>query len=242
MSAALAACVPARRAPCAQRACFAGPVRRRIQHSWDTSVAGLRSMHWADPPGSVDPSKVGYWVELTLAIQSFVSWLIVHICKISTCTYSLLSPTMTTLNIAIVGSGPAGMYLVEALLKSIPKVLAVDVIDRLPTPFGLIRSGVAPDHASVRTVTRRFEQTLDRPGVRFVGGIEIGRDVPLEQLRRLYDAVVLANGCPVDRSLGIPGEQLPGVWGSARFTGWYNAHPDHSATDIADLAETVVVI
>jgi NADPH-dependent glutamate synthase beta subunit-like oxidoreductase len=149
---------------------------------------------------------------------------------------------VNTLNVAIVGSGPAGMYLLDALLKLIPGALAVDVIDRLPTPFGLVRSGVAPDHASVRAVTQRFEQTLSRPGVRFVGGVEVGSDVSLEQLRGLYDAVVLANGCPLDKSLGIPGEQLPGVWGSARFTGWYNAHPDHAGMDIADMPETVVVI
>ena len=149
---------------------------------------------------------------------------------------------MSTLHVAIVGSGPAGMYLLDALSKLIRDPLAVDVIDRLPTPFGLVRSGVAPDHSSVRAVTQRFEQTLDRPGVRFLGGVEVGRDVSLAQLRNLYDAVVLANGCPLDRSLGIPGEQLPGVWGSACFTGWYNAHPDHAGTDIADLPETVVVI
>src|SRR5436853_547332 len=129
---------------------------------------------------------------------------------------------MTALNIAIVGSGPAGMYLLESLLKMIKEPLNVDVIDRLPTPFGLIRSGVAPDHSSVRAVAQRFEQALSKPGVRFVGGVEVGRDVALEQLRGLYDVVVLANGCPLDKSLGIPGEQLPGVWGSARFTGWYN--------------------
>lgn len=148
----------------------------------------------------------------------------------------------TALNIAVVGSGPAGMYLVEALLKLLPAPLAIDVIDRLPTPFGLIRSGVAPDHASVRAVTQRFEQALARPNVRFIGGVEIGRDLALEQLRGLYDAVVLACGCPVDKTLDIPGEHLPGVCGSARFTGWYNAHPDHAAMDVQELPETVVVI
>jgi NADPH-dependent glutamate synthase beta subunit-like oxidoreductase len=149
---------------------------------------------------------------------------------------------VTTRHIAVVGSGPAGMYLVEALLKLLPGPLAIDVIDRLPTPYGLVRSGVAPDHASVRAVTRRFEQSFDRPGVRFLGGVEVGRDLPLDELRRLYDAVVLANGCALDKSLGIAGEQLPGVWGSACYTGWYNAHPDHAGLAINALPPRVVVI
>lgn len=146
------------------------------------------------------------------------------------------------LNIAVVGSGPAGMYLVEALTKASAGAVQVDVIDRLPTPYGLIRSGVAPDHATVRAVTQRFELAFDKPGVRLVGAVEVGRDVRLSELRQLYDVVVLANGCQVDKRLGIPGEQLPGVWGSACFSGWYNAHPDHIGLDIADLPETVVVI
>ena len=148
---------------------------------------------------------------------------------------------MSNLNVAVVGSGPAGMYLVEALHKLLPG-LAVDVIERLPTPFGLVRSGVAPDHASVRAITQRFERVLDRPGVRFVGGVEVGRDVGLTQLRELYDAVVLAHGCPVDKALGIPGEHLPRVWGSAQFTGWYNAHPDHAGSGPTDLPHSVIVI
>src|SRR5258706_13974483 len=100
------------------------------------------------------------------------------------------------------------MYLLEALLKLIPGPLLVDVIDRLPTPFGLVRSGGAPDHASVRAVTQRFEQTLNRPGLRFVGGAEVGLARSLAELRGLYDAVVPATGSPWDKSLRIPGEQL----------------------------------
>jgi ferredoxin--NADP+ reductase len=148
---------------------------------------------------------------------------------------------MSTLNVAVVGSGPAGMYLVEALHKLLPR-LAVDVIERLPTPFGLVRSGVAPDHASVRAIAQRFEQVLDRPGVRFAGGVEVGRDIGLTHLRELYDVVVLAHGCPLDKALGIPGEHLPGVWGSARFTGWYNAHPDHAGSGATDLPRSVIVL
>jgi NADPH-dependent glutamate synthase beta subunit-like oxidoreductase len=144
--------------------------------------------------------------------------------------------------VAIVGSGPAGMYLLEALHKQIAVPFAVDVIDRLPTPFGLIRSGVAPDHASVRAVTQRFEQALDRAGVRYLGGVEVGTDVSLAQLREIYDVVVLAHGCSQDKALGIPGENLPGVWGSARYTGWYNAHPDHAGLAVNTLPDTVLVI
>jgi NADPH-dependent glutamate synthase beta subunit-like oxidoreductase len=146
------------------------------------------------------------------------------------------------ISVAVVGSGPAGMYLVEALQRHGPTSPLIDVIDRLPTPFGLVRSGVAPDHASVRAVTQRFEQAFSRHGVRFLGGVEIGQAVSLDRLRKLYDAVVLACGCPVDKTLDIPGEHLPGVWGSARFTGWYNAHPDHAELEIAELPETVMVI
>ncbi len=149
---------------------------------------------------------------------------------------------MTPISVAVVGSGPAGMYLVEALQRLVPAPLAIDVIDRLPTPFGLVRSGVAPDHASVKAVSQRFEQAFAKPAVRYLGGIEIDRTLPLDRLRSLYDAVVLACGCPVDKSLDIPGDQLPGVWGSARFTGWYNVHPDHAALEIEQLPETVVVI
>ena len=134
------------------------------------------------------------------------------------------------LNVAIVGSGPAGFYTAEALLKAVPGV-QVDIIDRLHTPYGLIRAGVAPDHQSIKAVDRRYAATAQLPGVRFVGGIDIGTDVTIDALRGLYDAVVLAVGAPLDRPLGVPGEDLPGVIGSAAFVGWYNGHPD-----FADLA------
>lgn len=131
-----------------------------------------------------------------------------------------------TISVAIVGSGPAGCYLAEALLKTGGGAVNVDVIDRLPTPYGLIRAGVAPDHASVKAVSRRFEATLAQPGARLLGGVELDRDVTLDELRGLYDAVVLATGAPLDRRLGVPGEDLPGVWGSGAFVAWYNGHPD----------------
>lgn len=140
----------------------------------------------------------------------------------------------STLRVAIVGAGPAGFYTVEALLRSETPV-EIDLIDRLPTPFGLVRGGVAPDHQHTKGVERSFETLLDRPELRFWGDVELGRDIHLAELRGLYDAVVLAIGAPRERSLGIPGEDLPGVHGSAAFVGWYNGHPDYE--DLAPLLD-----
>lgn len=126
---------------------------------------------------------------------------------------------------AIVGAGPGGLYLAEALNRKLPDA-NIDVIDRLPAPYGLVRYGVAPDHQGTKAVTRVFERLLQKPGIRFVGNVEIGRDLALDDLLTDYDAVAVATGAPLDRRLGIPGEALPGVVGSAQFVGWYNGHPD----------------
>jgi NADPH-dependent glutamate synthase beta subunit-like oxidoreductase len=134
-----------------------------------------------------------------------------------------------TLHIAIVGSGPAGCYLAERLVREAPGC-RIDIIDRLPTPYGLVRAGVAPDHQSTKAITRIFDRVLTRDGVAFWGNVEIGRDIALDELRRLYDAVIIATGAPQDRRLGVAGEDLPGIIGSAAFVGWYNSHPDHSAS------------
>lgn len=131
------------------------------------------------------------------------------------------------LSVAIVGSGPAGYYTAEALEKN-SEAVRVDILDRLPTPFGLIRGGVAPDHQSIKGVARRYEKTALTERVRFLGNVAVGRDVTIAELKELYDAVVIATGAPGDRKLGIPGEDLPGVIGSAAFVGWYNSHPDHA--------------
>lgn len=130
-----------------------------------------------------------------------------------------------TLWVAIVGAGPAGYYTAEALTKGEADV-RVDIIDRLPTPFGLIRAGVAPDHQSIKNVSRRYAATNDKENVRFVGNMALGRDVTMAELKELYDVVVLATGAPRDRELGIDGEDLTGVYGSGAFVGWYNSHPD----------------
>ncbi len=132
-------------------------------------------------------------------------------------------------HIAVIGSGPAGYYTAEACQKQFGEDVRVDIIDRLPVPFGLIRSGVAPDHQSIKSVSRRYEAVALTDTVRFVGNVTVGKDVTIPELMGLYDAVVLATGAPFDRPLEIPGADLPGVTGSAAFVGWYNGHPDFAA-------------
>ncbi len=133
-------------------------------------------------------------------------------------------------HVAVIGSGPAGYYTAEGCQKLFGGQTAggvrVDILDRLPVPYGLIRTGVAPDHQSIKAVSRRYEATALSDNVRFVGNVAVGRDVSVAELVELYDAVVLATGAPADRPLGIPGDDLPGVIGSAAFVGWYNGHPD----------------
>lgn len=132
-------------------------------------------------------------------------------------------------HIAIIGSGPAGYYTAEACQKQFGETVRIDIIDRLPVPYGLIRTGVAPDHQSIKGVARRYEAVALSGNVRFVGNVLVGEDIAIDELLGLYDAVVLATGAPDDRRLGIPGDDLPGVIGSAAFVGWYNGHPDFAA-------------
>ena len=127
---------------------------------------------------------------------------------------------------AVVGSGPAGFYTAEALSKAYEDKARIDILDRYPVPYGLIRFGVAPDHQSLKAVAKRYDKVADEPGVDFIGNVAVGRDVSVAELLDFYDAVILATGAPHDRKLGIPGEDLPGVLGSAEFVGWYNGHPD----------------
>ena len=143
--------------------------------------------------------------------------------------------------VAIVGSGPAGCYAAAALLKKLPGC-RIDIIERLPTPFGLVRGGIAPDHQSTKNVARIFGRTLDHDGVRLLGNVELGRDISYGELKELYDVVVLAVGAQVPRPLGIPGEDLPGVANVIDFVGWYNGVPgsrDYSATVDAEAAVVV---
>ena len=129
-------------------------------------------------------------------------------------------------HVAVIGSGPAGYYTAEACTKAFGDGVRIDILDRLPVPYGLIRTGVAPDHQSIKGVSRRYEATALGDTVRFVGNVTVGDDVSIAELLALYDAVVLATGAPADRPLGISGDDLPGVVGSAAFVGWYNGHPD----------------
>ena len=129
------------------------------------------------------------------------------------------------LRVAVVGSGPAGFYAAGRLLAHDPPV-AVDLFERLPTPWGLVRLGVAPDHPKIKAVSRVFERIARQPGFRFFGNVEIGRDLSHGELMALYDGVIYAVGAQTDRRLGIPGEDLPGSWPATAFVAWYNAHPD----------------
>ena len=149
---------------------------------------------------------------------------------------------MTDLRVAIVGSGPAAFYAAGALLASEDPRIEVDMIERLPTPWGLVRLGVAPDHPQLKTVSRAFEKIAVRPGFRFLGNVEVGRDADHDELAGLYDAVLYAVGSQSDRRLGIPGEDLPGSWAATELVAWYNGHPDHHQLAFDLSHERAVVI
>jgi ferredoxin/flavodoxin---NADP+ reductase len=143
--------------------------------------------------------------------------------------------------VAVVGSGPAGFYAAAALLASDLEV-EVDLVERLPTPWGLVRLGVAPDHPNIKAVSKAFERTAAQPGFRFFGNVEVGRDVTHAELAGLYDAVVYSVGAQTDRQLGIPGEDLPGSWPATAFVAWYNGHPDFQDLEFDLSHERAVVI
>ena len=144
-------------------------------------------------------------------------------------------------HIAVIGSGPAGYYTAEAAQKQWGDDARIDIFDRLPVPFGLIRTGVAPDHQSIKGVSRRYEAVALTDNVRFVGNVTIGQDLSIAELQGLYDAVVLATGAPNDKKPGLPGEDLANVHGSAAFVGWYNGHPQFAALD-PDLSHGTAVV
>ena len=145
------------------------------------------------------------------------------------------------LRVAVVGSGPAGFYAAGHLLDSGLEV-EVDMLERLPTPWGLVRLGVAPDHPKIKAVSKAFEKIAAQPGFRFLGGVEVGRDLTQEDLVRLYDAVVYAVGAQSDRRMGIPGEDLPGSWAATEFVAWYNGHPDFQELAFDLSGERAVVV
>jgi ferredoxin--NADP+ reductase len=148
----------------------------------------------------------------------------------------------TPLRVAVVGSGPAGFYAAGHLLASADPAVEVDMIERLPTPWGLVRLGVAPDHPNIKAVSRAFEKIAQRPGFRFLGNVEVGRDLAHGDLLRVYDAVVYTIGAQTDRRLGIPGEDLPGSWPATAFVAWYNGHPDFQGLEFDLSGERAVVI
>ncbi|MGI9019953.1 MAG: FAD-dependent oxidoreductase [Solirubrobacterales bacterium] len=146
------------------------------------------------------------------------------------------------LRAAIIGSGPAGFYAAESLFARDDVSVEVDMFDRLPTPFGLVRAGVAPDHPKIKNVIKRYEKTAASEGFRFFGNVEVGREISVAELTERYHAVIYAYGSSTDRRLGIPGEDLPGSHAATEFVAWYNAHPDFAAREFDLSCERVVVI
>jgi ferredoxin--NADP+ reductase len=145
------------------------------------------------------------------------------------------------LRVAVIGSGPAGFYAASALLAADPPA-EVDMVERLPTPWGLVRLGVAPDHPKLKEVSRAFERVAQRPGFRFFGNVELGSALTHDDLLDLYDAVIYAVGAQTDNRLGIPGEELPGSWSATQFVAWYNGHPDFQELVFDLTVERAVVV
>ena len=147
------------------------------------------------------------------------------------------------LRVAIIGAGPSGFYAADQIIKDPETHAQVDLFDRLPTPYGLVRGGVAPDHPKIKSVTRVYERTAAKEGFRFFGNVEVGRDLDVEDFEKHYHAVIYTFGAEADRELGIPGEDLPGSYAATAFVGWYNAHPDYADRDFnLDEAKRAVVI
>ncbi len=146
--------------------------------------------------------------------------------------------------VAIIGSGPAGVYAAEALLRQDPGPgsLSIDVIDRLPSPYGLVRYGVAPDHLKIKSIIGALRNVLEEPSVRFLGNVDVGTDLNLAELHQHYDAILFANGAAVDRPIGIPGEELPGSASAREFVAWYSGHPDAQLDRFTLEARSVAVV
>lgn len=149
---------------------------------------------------------------------------------------------MGALRVAVVGSGPAGAFCAQILTEESEHDVCVDVFERLPTPYGLVRYGVAPDHQKIKSIVASLAEIFETPGVRFLGNVTVGQDITVAELRQHYDAVVLASGAPLDRRLGIPGEDLGGVMAARNFVSWYSGHPDSSFDTDLLAAERAVVV
>jgi ferredoxin--NADP+ reductase len=148
----------------------------------------------------------------------------------------------TAVKIAVVGAGPSGIYAADALLKQADVDIEIDILDRLPTPYGLVRYGVAPDHPNIKSVVRVLQRVLESPRVRFLGCVEFGVDITRDQVKTSYDAIVYASGASVDRPLGVPGESLHGSFPATEFVAWYSGHPDGQVPVALDDIESVAVI
>jgi ferredoxin--NADP+ reductase len=146
------------------------------------------------------------------------------------------------LRVAIIGAGPAAFYTAEALLKRSDLVCSIDIFNHFPTPFGLVRDGVAPDHQSIKSVTRIYDRIAANPAVRYFGNVTFGTDVRRDDLKCFYDQIVYAVGAQADRRMGIPGEDLQGSFPATAFVGWYNGHPDYRDLDVDLSHECVVVV
>jgi len=146
------------------------------------------------------------------------------------------------LRVAVIGSGPAGFYTVQYLLQSGAGGVTVDLYDSLPTPFGLVRHGVAPDHPKIKSVTNVYHKLASRPDVRFFGNVEYGKDLSLAEFRSMYHQVVLCTGAQSDRRLGIPGEDLAGSHSATEFVAWFNGHPDYAGLDFDLGCRSAVVV
>ncbi len=153
---------------------------------------------------------------------------------------SELGTDQRPLRVAIVGSGPSGFYAAQPLLKSETNVI-VDMYDRLPAPYGLVRYGVAPDHGKIKNVTNVYKKIAEQPGFSFLGNVNIGKDISVGELRKFYDAIIFTCGAETDRKLGVPGEDLSGSYTATEFVAWYNGHPDYCDRQF-DLSGEVAVI
>ena len=153
-----------------------------------------------------------------------------------------LATSARPLRIAIIGAGPAGFYAAETLLKQRDIVLTIDIFNRFPTPFGLVRDGVAPDHQSIKAVIRVFDKVLADPRVRFFGNVTYGVAIHHKEVKQFYDQIIYAVGAQADRRMGIPGEELPNSFPATAFVGWYNGHPDYRDLPIDLSCERAVVV
>ncbi|WP_396643716.1 cytochrome P450 [Microbacterium sp.] len=185
------------------------------------------------------PAVIGGWVFRGM-LELPVTWDTAAIAAAPTTSTAAARPAETAPRVAIVGSGPAGCFTAQAVRRSFPEA-EIDVFERLPVPYGLVRHGVAADHQGTKSVARQFDRLFTSEGVRFHGGVTIGQDVSLDDMRSAFDAVVLASGLSADARLAVPGADLPGVFGAGSLTRLLNGHPDHHGDDVS-LGRRVVVI